>query len=344
MFQRRWIMYVLFFITAVAVGFFTNLEQFILLKDSIHFWGQHLVVFADTHLHVLWPQVREVIDGYWLVADTQLFEHRFGPPLTPWPWFPIFIYSIFAKFFGMAQIQPWATLIVATFSFLLLAQLLTELLGRRSLGILFAVLWFMSRLTPIFLFPGSLDELKALITLFIPGLYPSTVTRVDFLPYESFNPGFLVLGLFLFLMHRAVRQDKNKMILPVGLVAGVLVYSYPFHWIFGATTLGVWALSEMIGRHWKRFWYVVAAMGINLAVTIPYWLNQWLLKKKGILDLINLRNAGFELSHKIRFSQWRWYLVWAALTAILYYWAKKKKDTRPVIFIGLLFVSVFVCF
>src|SRR3989344_2915439 len=214
---KHWTKWIFLIITALAVGFFYSLEHFILLADSINFWGERLVISFDTHIHVLWPQARDFVDGYPLVADTQLFEHRLGPPLTPWPWFPIFLYAIFWKIFGAAQILPWSTLIVATASFLLLSELITRLTGRRSLGLLFALLLFASRLAPIFFFPASGDELKLLINLFIPGSFEGIVTtRVDFLPYESFNPGFLILGSFMLLAHMALQQDRKRLLIPVG--------------------------------------------------------------------------------------------------------------------------------
>lgn len=328
--------------TALAVGFLYSLDQWILLKDSIFFLGQRLVISTDTHIHVLWPQVREVIDGHLWVADTQLFEHRFGPPLTPWPWFPIFLYTIFWKIFGVNQFLPWSTLIIAAASFLLLSQLITEMTGRRTLGILSALLLFASRLTPLFFFPTSSDELKLLVNLFIPGSFNDIMTtRVDFLPYESFNPGFLVLGTFLLLAHRSLKRENMKLFAWIGACAGLLIYTYPFFWIFGVMFFAGWGLVELFRRRWMWFWRVVLAVIIDFAVGLPFWWNQLQLKKQGILAEMNLRNAGFEIGHYFRISQWRWYMVWLVLSLILFTLARKRKDTRSIIFLAIFFLGVF---
>lgn len=331
-----------FAILALLAGTFEALDHLILLQHSVALWGERLVIPIETHRHVLWPQVREVLDGYRLVADTQLYEYRIGPPLTPWPWLPIALYAAFWHIFGAAEFLPWSTIIVAAVSFLILSEIITEITGRRFLGIVFSFLLFSARLVAIMLFPASAVELRQLVNLFIPGVFPEWVPRGDLFPYESYNPGFLIFGPALLLVLRAFKADRPRTLYAAGVVSGLLLYIYAYHWVYMTIVLGCVGLLQAIRRKWSWVRSAAVGIGLNLLVTAPFWWNQALLHREGILREINARNAGYELGHYFRTSQWRWYLVWLTLSIVLAVAAKRRKETGIAMFLGVLFLALVV--
>lgn len=328
---------------AVAVGFLMSLDQWIVLWHSPEIWGRPLVMIADAHRHILFPEARDILDGHFFVADTQLYEYRNGPPVTPWPWLPPLLYAGIWKIFGIALFLPVSTFLVAIVSFVLLVVIIRDITRSWFLALFAALLTFFARLAPLMFFPGNADELKVLINLFLPDVFPVTVSRVDFLPYESFNPTFLVLGPFFFLLHRSLARHRPRLLLWVGLLGGLLIYCYPFHWIFSGTLFGVLLCGALVTKRWKWARFITLAIGINLLTTLPFWLNQYALDRAGILSEINLRNAGFEVGRLIRFSQWKWYVLWSALTIWIWFVAQRRQEKGTAVFLGGLFVALIVC-
>lgn len=319
---------------ALLVGLLDSLDQWIVLVRSPQVFGGYVVPPIDTHRHVLFPQMRDIIDGHWLIADTQLYEYRDGPPLTPWPWLPPLLYAGFWKLFGSALWLPMSSLIVGALSFLILQQIITEITGRRALGILFAVLTFASRLWAIMLFPTNVAELKMFIDLFVPGLFSTTLARADFLAWESFNPTFLLWGPCLLLLLRALLHNRPRLLLWVGLLGGALVYCYTFHWVTTGIMLGLVALGALFQKRFFLFRWAVLAIFVYLFMSIPFLWNQIILHQTGIADIMQLRNAGFEYGRYFRISQWKWYVLWIFLLFIAHRLARKKEDQGTVFFLG----------
>lgn len=87
----------------------------------------------------------------------------------------------------------------------------------------------------------------------------------------------------------------------------------------------------------------VGGIVLNGIITVPFWLNQLALHRAGILHDINMRNAGFEIGHYFRTSQWEWYILWLVISFVLLWIARKKKETGTALFLTLLFSALFVC-
>lgn len=342
-FNRPQVRRALFLLLAVFMGGLVSLDHWIVLVRSPQVWGDYVVPTIDTHRHILFPQARDILDGHFFFADTQLYEYRDGFPMTPWPWLPPVLYAIFWKLFGTALYLPLSTLIIGAASFVILVMIGKEITRRWSLGVIAAVLTLTARLAPLYLFPGNISELKLLGEIFFPGALGVIPERVDFLPYESFNPTWLVLGPALLLLHRALAQKQYRLLPWVGVLGGILIYCYPFHWIWIGAVLGLLLCGAACMRRWDLVRWTLLAIGLNLAFTVPYWINQYLLAQAGILTDINLRNAGFEIGRYIRWSQWQWYLLWSFLGVAVWRVARRRGEQGTAAFLAVLFVALVAC-
>lgn len=342
-FKNRKFQIILLVILALTVGFWQSLDNFILLKNANSDWGETLVIPADVHKHVMWPQAREVVDGYLFPADPWIYEHRIGPPFAPWPWIPPLIYAPFFLIFGAAGQLPWSVMIISAVVFLILFKIIYEFTGRRCLAAIFSILLFSSRLMPVFLFSSSLIELKRLLAFFVPGLFSIELPRMDFMIYESINPGFLIFGPILFFTIRALKTDRLKLFYLIGALSGLLIYTYPFFWMFQTVFLGCLFLLKAAQRQWLWVKYAAIASAINIFIAVPYAINELWLNSLGLLKEITVRNAAYELGHNFRISQWQWYLTWTIIAYIIYKLSKRFQQKGIVDYIALSFASLFVC-
>jgi hypothetical protein len=89
----------------------------------------------------------------------------------------------------------------------------------------------------------------------------------------QFNYVLLILGLIL--AFKSVVRDSWPSAVGAGVVFGILVYTFFYHWTFLSVGVGVLGLIGLLRGEgiWAKKALVI--VGITAVLSIPYWINLW---------------------------------------------------------------------
>jgi len=357
-FKKRWVRIGSLVASAVAIGGIYILTHAVGYARAR---GEGRVYVPETpigtnQIHYILPRFREAYDGYPWVSDADLWEGRFGPAL--WPRLtPLLMLPLYVIFGGPWNVF-WGDAVLAAILFALVFWLIYVITRRWFWSILFSTIFLLSRQLPRFVFSflrldGSFvfdpDSLKMLVKTFLPvhigAIYS---TRTDFLLEESYKPGFLVLGPFLLLIFYAARATKLKrkaiLAIAAGVVAGLLIYTYSFFWIFANVVIGLLALWAMVRRDRRDALAWFGALVVGLLVTAEYWTNYLTLRSLPYAAELFARMTAMEHGRSIIWSLWPWYLVYLTLAILVVRWGNHYRRAAEARVLAAMLLSGIVLF
>mgnify|MGYP001582456426 CR=1 FL=1 len=356
-FEKRWVRMGSLVAAAVAVGFIYILAHavgYVRARGEGRVYVPVTPIGSNT-IHYILPRFREAFDGYWWVSDTDLYEQRFAPAL--WPRLtPLLMLPLYVLFRGPWNVF-WGDAILAAANFLLVFSILYLLLRRWFVSMLLATTFLFSRQLPLLLVPfgldgsllPSLDTFKILVKIFLPlhigALYSQ---RFDFLLEESYKPGFLVLGPFLLLLFLSVRatdrKQKTIMAITAGILAGLLIYTYSFFWIFANVVIGLLALWALLRRDWRDGLRWVSAIGVGFLITAEYWRNYAALRALPYSSELFWRMTAAEHGRVIITSLWPWYAVYVIFAILVLRWGERHQRSAEARVLAAMLIAGVVLF
>jgi|SRR3990167_248852 len=219
------------------------------------------------------------------------------------------IMALFGSIFGISAISVnvLAKFIIPACLFLLLYVFILEMFASRSVALT----------APLFIILGSnLLDFKEIINFF------SLKTDIStFLPYtRPISPQFSSLFMFVCLLatYRFVKKETDvRFSVLLGLISGLSLYIYIYTWSFVLVFMAIYGLHFLMNRDWRKLKLMVLAILVNVATTIPFFIN--LLKARVDADYIDTAvRIGLETTHAPIIGL----LIIAGFCALLFLWPK----------------------
>lgn len=295
-------------------------------------------------------RIREMIDGYWNNSDPGFFENRNSPahiyePLLPGVYYFI---SLFTGFKYIVAIGDFLTIAGIFILIFLLVYLLTQ---RYYISLFFTFMFlmvknFLSLLFPDYLPISKINQFKDLAKAFTPFILSDwhTPDRLNFLVYASTRPGYLFFVPALIFLFLFIKKGKNLYVVPLGVFYGLLFYVYPFYWIYMTIVFGLLGAAYLFKKNFIQFKRLIFSGAIAWLMSIFYWFHHFELRSLPNFQELEISSFGIEYGHNFRFEYWFWYLFYALIAAVIYFYAKKKNKIYFAYYFIPLLIAGFIGF
>lgn len=291
-------------------------------------------------LSVFYDRIREYVDGYRIIGDIDLYEYRQGP-LSTHPPIPAIIYFGIYLLVGLHFMVYVADFLLPAIIFILIFYLCETVLDRFWPSVVAAFFLITTDVVlPYRILPTSIIEFKELIKLLSPIVLGSGhIPRMRFMSVESIKPAFIVFIPFLLVLLKSFKEPKHwRVSLGLGILFGLLFYTYPLYWLFGGMMIGLLWLWYAFRRQWSPLIWLSVAGGIGLAISSYFWVMFYQLHHLPQYQDVFSRATASDFGHFFRWSQWPWYLVSLGLILILNQWSKANGRRHIFKFISLFLV------
>ncbi len=264
--------------------------------------------------------------GQWIIGDIHTSEHEGGPAIMP------MLNPLILGFMGRIGGSMKNGFIASDFVFpaiifLLVYAICYELSRRRLPSMLLSALFiFVPTLGTAFP-PVSLVHIKKIVQMFLPFRYGEST--LFFSNFEEPKITFIFFAFAVWCIMRAVSQKTPLRTACAGMSLGILFYTYLFDWV---TILVALVLLLFMFVFWLKDYnggkHILHILVIGFAVSIPYWINLWMLYHAPYAGDIIAR-AGREIGHAFRIATaWKSYIRIVALTLLLHFFALSGDGIR----------------
>jgi len=263
-----------------------------------------------------------VYSGRWIARDPNLSEYQDGPPVLP-VLNPMLLGGVSKLFGSIKQGLIISDFIFPTLIFLVIYFLALEISQRKLLSLLFAIVFIfapgLSLLFPPYAFAHIIELIKSIFPVF-GDAGPLYFSRLE---YPKLT--FFFYGLVLLLTLRALKRKDNKSVFFAGISFGLLFYTYLYDWASFLSALLIMIFFNLIQKNYVQTKRIITIILIGLIVSIPYWVNFWLLHNMPQYDDIVAR-IGMEATHSFRLiSVWKSYFRIAFLFIMLSFLSYKDR-------------------
>ena len=295
-------------------------------------------------------RVREIIDGYWHVADPGFYEYRYFPVRLN-EMLPPAVYYFIYLFTGLKYLFAIGDSLLIFASFILIFFLIYLLTQRYYIGLFFTFMFLMVKDFLFLVFPGlrpisNINQFKELIKAFSPFVFQDweMPRRADFVVSLSTRPGILFFAPTLIFLFLFVKDKKNIYAAMLGICYGLLFYTYPFYWMYMTIVFGLLGAVYLWRKNFSQFKKLIFSGAIAWAISVLYWLNQ--IKLRILPQFQDIKNHAFVIVYggNFQWSYYFWYLFCATLALLIYFYAKKKDKMHIAYYLIPLLAAGFVGF
>ncbi len=338
---------ILFVIAILAVGIvYSALPHFVRYEALKNQGLRYIPLTIEStfdHLNIHAARYRDVVDGTLFPNEMDTYEYKGGPIL--WPILTPFIMSPF--FLPFDSVFPGIIMTDFLFPALLfvaLFSLLHALTQNRWFALFSAYTVLLFPQLPVLIPPSSFAELKMLFFQFVPFSGVST-SELNFLARDSYIPSgpFFVLMFYFVYCALSTEARKNLFIILGGVFYGLLFYLYFYFWVFATIFLGILFLVFLCTKNYSAARIIFLTSCVGVAVSIPFWINQYTLTQlPSYKDIIS--RMGIEEGHAIRWFLWKTYLLQIAMAAFAIYFGHIFSKKTLGIFLAALAVTGIVAY
>ncbi|TAL20248.1 hypothetical protein EPN90_01390 [Patescibacteria group bacterium] len=274
------------------------------------------------------PRLREILDGHWLVTDFNLSEKKgwlfYWPPLPPLLFWPLTLFT--RNIINLVILGDFVFPALFFLIFFFLYNALSH--GKKWPAFCFALLTSLYVYFSLHFPPLGSSNLKAFLKSAVPF---DIVGAPD--PYlfsrrkEAFVPALLPLLLTFLFAYRAAAGNKKRPALVAGLFLALNAYSYPFHFIYAATSFGLLFIFAALRRRRALVKQLLILFASAFIFLVPFALNQThLLALPHYREFVE-RN-GLEVGRAFRLEHWPRYAWLLAVSVLLFFAARKRPDEK----------------
>lgn len=262
---------IVIFVAVLTALVFVSSYLFMIVFRNDNYFTLTVVNGVDGHFldqTTYAANIRDVVDGHFIVTDSFIYEQK-GKLNIISPWLPYFILGLMTYVTGSVS----NTILIGNFIFPFILFLLIYFIAYRATkdqyaGIasaVFMLLGYMFILTPPYNIENTLSFLSKNFDASSPLNYFSRI------PYIQLT--FVLMAASMMLLYLTL-EKKNKLYYSIatGIVAGLLFYTYLYHWM--AFFIGLFILTIIFVKKKKTelVKYFVIIIIIAAIVSIPYWV------------------------------------------------------------------------
>ncbi|MFY9493276.1 MAG: hypothetical protein WAP55_02270 [Minisyncoccia bacterium] len=323
-------------LSSIMIGFLYFLPSILIWRELDNLNLPYEAVQLSHHSDEAYGAIaryREIYEGNFPPNDLH-FNNNNPSPFGPFP-IPMII---MAGFMGLFEADVNASYLFAHFIIPPILFLLFYWLGKVITG---NKLWayFMGMigvLTPVFKYlPYAFKNINLFSDVVLKNFYPAIKTPLtDLFLARTLDPmlTYLVLLPVLTLLLLFWRRPSRGLAVSLGLVVGLMFYTYFHYWVFVSLVLGFILVYAFAARkkYPKLLPEVITVLAAVVVVTIPYWVNyfsfnslpwsndianRWGITEGRRIDVVDPSPFYFD---------YLFYLLLAFVVYLVFYWRNSK--------------------
>lgn len=278
--------------------------------------------------------VREVFDGTLLVSDPQLFERK-GLP-NHLSRLPFLVLGLLARLLGsVPRVYMAGDFFFPAVIFLLVYTLLHSWTRDSWVsGMAGAAVLLGYHLVPYI--PLKPDLIVSQLINYEHGIRP--IERFSRLPYNQFS--FTVLMTAVVVLYRALAGERNRLVIPAGIAAGSIFYTYFYHLTFFSFAGGLLLVLFALRGERRLALRMLGILAVMTLTAVPFLLSAARFSRlPQYMDVMT--RIGIEVK-KVTFFQ---VFVTCQVTGYLFLgWVVAKKKNLPFYFLSCFLGAGILCY